>query len=286
MSRLRASLDDILWGPESGARLLFVHSALALLIGLRVGLGSYRQLAGTPDALFDPVPILAWLPSMPSSSVFVALQVVGVVAAILAVIRRQPRIAFAIAWLCYLILAGLRGSRGKVLHNDLLLLWASVPFLLAPLSAAWSDREDRREHGWPIRASMVISALVYFLAGYHKVRRSGLEWAIGDNVRYVMLWGPSIGAAKWDAMATWIGEHLWAARATGAFILAFELSFPIVLLRRVLQPLYALVAVALHVTTWLFLGLDYWAWALTVLVLFVNWPRVLDRMRKPSLTPG
>lgn len=279
MSRWRAVVDDALWGPEPGRRVLFAQTALAALIGLRVALGSYRQLAGTPGPLFDPVPILAWAPSMPPGWGFVALQVVGAAAALLAVLRRWPRVAFAVAWLCYLVLAGLRGSRGKVLHNDLLLLWTAVPFLLAPVSLRWSDRRPRRDLGWPLRAATVIAALIYFLAGYHKLRRSGLDWAIGDNVRYVMLWGPSVGAAKWDAMATWIGEHLWAANATGTFILAFELTFPIVLLKRWLQPAYALVAVALHVTTWLFLGLDYWAWALTVLILFVDWPGLVDRVR-------
>lgn len=274
-----ARVEDVLFGPEPGRRLLFVHAGLAALIGLRVALGSYRQLADTPDALFEAVPVLGWAPGMPPAWLFVAIQVVGVVAAVAAVVRWKPRVGFALAWLCYLVLAGFRGSRGKVLHNDLLLLWTAVPFLLAPVSARWSDREPRRSTGWPLRSAMAIAALVYFLAGYHKVRRSGLDWAIGDNVRYVMLWGPSVGAAQWDAMATWIGEHLWAAKATGAFILAFEVTFPVVLLKRALQPLYALVAVALHVTTWLFLGLDYWAWAVTVLLLFVDWPRLYDGIR-------
>lgn len=286
MSRWREALDDLLFGPEPGRRVLFVQTALALLIGARVALGSYRQLADTPGPLFDPVPILAWAPSMPPAWGFVALQVVGTVAAVLAAARRWPRVTFALAWLCYLVLAGFRGSRGKVLHNDLLLLWTAVPFLLASVRLRWDQRQPRRDHGWPLRAAWVIAALIYFFAGYHKLRRSGLDWAIGENVRYVMLWGPSVGAAKWDAMATWIGEQLWAARATGAFILAFELTFPIVLVKRWLQPPYALVAVALHVTTFLFLGLDYWAWAITVLVLFVDWPRLVDRVRQAEPASG
>jgi hypothetical protein len=267
----------VLWGPGTGARLLLVHTALSALIGLRIVLGSYRQLAGLPDPLFDPVPFLAWLPGMPEAWAFVALQVVGGVAAVAAVLRRRPRLAFAVAWVCFLVLAGLRGSRGKVLHNDLLLLWTSAPFLLAPVAVTWRDRAQRRDHGWPVRAAMVIAALIYFFAGYHKVRRSGLDWAIGDNVRYVMLWGPTVGAPKWDALATWVGERLWASKATGAFILTFELTFPLALLWRRLQPLYALIAVALHVTTYLLLGLDYWAWAGTVLILFVDWPSLWDR---------
>jgi hypothetical protein len=274
-------VDDALFGPEAGARLLFVHTALAALIGLRIVLGPYRQLAGMPDALFEPVDVLSFLGGMPPLWVITTLQVVGGLAALAAILRRQPRLAFGVAWVCYLVLAGLRGSRGKVLHNDLLLLWVTVPFLLAPIEARWTDREPRRRTGWPIRSAMVIAALVYALAGYHKLRRSGLDWAIGDNVRWVMLWGPTIGEAKWHSFAEWVGEHWWAYKGTGAFILAFELTFPLALVWRRLQPGYAVVGVSLHVATYLFLGLDYWAWALTILILFIDWPALMAR-RTPT----
>jgi hypothetical protein len=280
VTRVRARIDDVLFGPGTGARLLVVHTGLAALILVRVVLGPYRPLAGTPDALWDPVPILGFLHSAPPTALIVALQAIGGLAAVAAVLRRHPRVAFAVAWLCYLALAGIRGSRGKVLHNDLLLLWVCVPFLLAPVRVALSDRTPRREHGWPVRSAMAIAALIYFLAGYHKLRRSGLDWAIGDNVRYVMLWGPAIGRAKWDALAHWVAERDWASRGTGAFILTFELTFPLALLWRRLQPLYAVVAVALHVATYLFLGLDYWAWALTASLLFVDWTPVVSRLAR------
>jgi hypothetical protein len=282
MSRLRGWLDDALWGPETASRLVVVHVGLSALIGLRIVLGSYRQLADTPSALVDPVSILEWLDRMPSAEVIVVIQVVGGLAAMAAVMRRQPRLAFAVAWLCYLVLAGLRSSRGKVLHNDLLLLWASAPFLLAPVAVDMRDRVARNRYGWPIRVAMVITALVYFFAGYHKLRRSGIDWVLGDNMRYVLLWGPSIGHAQWEDLARWVGEHLWAAKASGAFIFGLEITFPVVLVVRRLQAWYALAVLFLHVTTWFVLGLDYWAWAATVSLLFIDWPSVAGRVRRLS----
>jgi hypothetical protein len=275
-----ARLEDIVFGPEPGRRVLFVHGALAALIGLRVALGSYRQLADTPGPLFDPVPLLGWMPSMPPAWVILTIQVIGTVAAVAAVARRHPRVAFGLAWACYLVLAGIRGSRGKVLHNDLLLLWSAVPFLLAPVELAWRDRTPRRDQGWPLRAAQVIAALIYWFAGYHKLRRSGISWAVGDNVKYVMLWGPSVGAAMWDGLADWVAANGWAYRFTGILILACELTFPVVLVKRGWQPIWAAVAVALHVGTYLMLGLDYWAWACTVALLFVDWPGVVDRFQR------
>jgi hypothetical protein len=184
-----------------------------------------------------------------------------------------------VAWVCYLVLAGLRGSRGKVLHNDLLLLWASAPFLLAPVAVDRRDRVPRRRYGWPIRVSTVIIALIYCLAGYHKLRRSGPEWAFGDNMRYLMLWGPSIGQAQWPDLARWVGEHIWAARASGVFILGLEVTFPIVLVVPRARVWYALAAAFLHVMTWFVLGLDYWAWAVTVPLVLIDWPAAADSVR-------
>ena len=283
-ARLRAALDDALWGPETALRLLVVYVGLAALIGVRIAAGSYRQLADTPAALVEPVPFLWFLDTMPSAEVFVAIQVVGTLAAAAAVaaalLRRRPQLAFALAWVCYLVLAGLRGSRGKVLHNDLLLLWVSAPFLLAPTVRDVRDRIPRRRWGWPIRVAIVITALVYFFAGYHKLRRSGLEWAYGDNMRYLTLWGPSIGSPGWPGLARWVGDNVWVARASGAFILGVELTFPVVIFWRRTRVLYAAAALFLHATTWLLLGLDYWAWALAVPLVLVDWPDVVARARR------
>jgi hypothetical protein len=63
------------------------------------------------------------------------------------------------------------------------------------------------------------------------------------------------------------------------FILGFELTFPVVILLRWTRALYAAGAVFLHVSTWLLLGLDYWAWAITVPLVLIDWPAAVDRLR-------
>jgi hypothetical protein len=279
--RMKAWLDRTLWGPEAAQRLRFVHTGLAVLIGVRIAVGPYRHLAGTPAALVDPVAVLFWLRGMPSADVIVAIQLVGAVAAVAAAVRWRTRLTFAVAWVCYLVLAGLRGSRGKVLHNDLLLLWVSAPFLLAPLEAAWHDRQPSRRWGWPIRVGTVITVLIYFAAGYHKLRRSGPSWAFGDNMHYVLLWGPSVGQPGWAAFAHWMADRAWAAKLAAIGILGVELSFPLALVWRRLLPCFAVAAVALHAGTYLLLGLDYWAWMIAVPLLLVDWPALVGR---PGIT--
>jgi hypothetical protein len=126
---------------------------------------------------------------------------------------------------------------------------------------------------------MVIIALVYFFAGYHKLRRSGLGWVFGDNMRYVMLWGPRIGSPAWGGLARTVGENIWLARGSAAFILGLEISFPMILFVRRLRPVYAIATMLLHIGTWFLLGLDYWAWALVVPLVLIDWPEAYAWLR-------
>jgi hypothetical protein len=271
-------LDDILFGPESPARMWFVHVGLAALIGLRVALGPYRQLAGQPAALFRPVPFLAWLDRMPPMEVILAVQIVGAVAALLAVLGRRRRLMFAVAWVAFLVLAGLRASRGKILHNDLLLLLASTPFLLAPAVDTPSSRTPARRFGWPVRSALALVAASYFFTGYWKLRTSGLEWVTGDNMRWILV---DVKDTSWrlEGFSLTVAGSPWFWRPTAAAILAFEITFPVVLFWPRIRPLFAVGAIALHALTRFTLGLDYWSYAAVAVLLLIDWPRVWDRIR-------
>jgi hypothetical protein len=286
---IRRSLDDALFGPESAARLVATHSALAALIAIRIAVTPFVRFTDLPDDLVDPVPILRLLHGMPAASVIVALQVLGCLAAIAAAVRYKPRATFATAWVCYLLLAGLRASRGKVLHNDLLLLWVAAVFLLAPIVADRRDRTPSRRYGWPVRTATAMIALIYWFAAYEKLRRSGPGWVFGDNMTYVMRWAPIAGEPNAPALTRWVADHGVVAHLSAGGILVLELLFPIVIFWRRVRPWFAAAAVAVHVTTWLLLGLDYWVWAATVPIVLIDWPDLVGRRRRelrPAVTRG
>jgi len=122
---------------------------------------------------------------------------------------------------------------------------------------------------------------VYFLAGVQKLRHSGLDWVFSDNMRWVLYAGAASGRAPTTVIARAIADQVWLATFTAGCILAFELSAPLWLASRRGRLWFLAGAVALHVGTWLTLGLDYWAWILTVAVLTVPW----DELRGRSLSP-
>ncbi len=254
--------------------------ALAALIGARIALGPYLRLAGQPPALFRPVSFLRVLDAMPGPLVILAWQAVGTLAAALAVAGWRRRATFPVAWVCLLVLAGLRSSRGKFLHNDTLLLLAAVPFLLAP-AARWQDRHSRDSprFGWPVRTAAVVVAGAYFFSGLAKLAHSGPAWVTTDNLRFVLYEAVGNGKVTFPDVPGWLADQAGLTHWLAAGVLLFELTFPIVLFAggRRTPAVYAAGAAALHAGTWLALGLDYWTWAAVAGVVLVDWTPLVER---------
>jgi len=141
-------LDD---EPVAAARygpaelLATVRVALAVVLGLRLALSPFAAAVGQPDVLWRPRGTGLVFSSPPPVALVVALQVVGAAGAAL-FLRRRRLAPLVVAWGCLLLLAGLRTSLGKILHNDVLLLLAAGPLLLAGNIPPESE-PDRRLHG-------------------------------------------------------------------------------------------------------------------------------------------
>lgn len=274
--------DAWLFAPGSELQLTAVITGLAALVAVQLAFFPWEQLAQLPGGLFRPVPVLFFLHSMPPPGVIVALQMAGVAAAGLAVAGWRRPVTFALAWLPYLVLAGLRASRGKIQHNDLLLLIACVPFLLAPptraLHRAAADRSAR--WGWPGRTALTFVAAAYFFTGLRKLTLSGFAWVTSDNMRWILYAGAT-SKAKLPAVALFVADRPWVAHVVAAGVMAFELCFPLALLHRRARPALVVLAFAFHGGTWLALGLDYWKYAFVVGLLLVDWAPPIVRLREP-----
>jgi hypothetical protein len=125
---------------------------------------------------------------------------------------------------------------------------------------------------------MLAIALGYLVAGLHKVAGSGgLGWASSDNMRW-LLYVASDDQGH-NGAALWIAEHPWAAHAGAYGLLATECLFFTVLFAPILRWIFVPAVIALHAGTWIALRLDYSAWPLCVMVVFVTWPTVVERVR-------
>ena len=261
-----------------------VVTGLAALIGVQLAFFPWSELAELPPSLFRPVPVLAFLDAMPSAGVIVAIQAIGIGAAVLAAVGWRRPVTFFLAWLPYLVLAALRASRGKIQHNDLLLLIAAVPFLLAP-ATRWLSRASSapsRRWGWPISTALTFVAGAYFFTGLRKLLVSGIAWVTSDNMRWILYAGAN-GKAKVPEVALFIADRPWLAHLVAAGVMAYELGFPFLLASRRTRPALVVLAFAFHGGTWLALGLDYWKYAAVVTLLLVDWHRLALRLRRDRM---
>jgi len=269
-----------LFSPGSELQLTAVVTGLAVLIGVQLAFFPWTELAQLPQGLFRPVPVLFFLHAMPPAGVIVVLQVVGVCAAVLAAVGWRRPTTFLVAWLPYLALAGLRASRGKIQHNDLLLLVGSVPFLLAP-ATRWLGRAATARSarwGWPVHTALTFVAGSYFFTGLRKLTLSGIAWVTSDNMRWILYAGAN-SKAKVPAVAMFIANRPWLAHLSAAYVMGFELAFPLLLLNRRIWPAVVAMAFVFHGGTWMMLGLDYWKYAYVVMLLLVDWTPLVLRLR-------
>ena len=204
-----------------------------------------------------------------------ALQSAGVAGALLVLARRgRSDIGFVVTWTALVLLAGVQTSGGKILHNDVLILLACIPFLFPCRPVGTSDEQGRDlVEGWQRRTAMTVVALAYLLTGLMKLRHSGLGWVLSDNLRWVLYAGANRPGSVLPEVGRAIAGQLWLTMAIAGASLATEVLFPLALVWRRTRRALAAGVIALHVAVFLFLGLDYWTWVATVVVLFMFEPR-------------
>ncbi|MGH2786211.1 MAG: hypothetical protein ACRDJ1_13195 [Actinomycetota bacterium] len=273
-------------------RLAFLRIGLCAVLTLRLMRGIFLDLAGQPDALFEPRSFMNLLGSQPSRGAVLAIQVAGLVAGVCATIGLYARTTLPVAWAASVFLNAMVTSNGKIMHNDVMLLLALVPLLAAPVSDAWSIDARRRgirppgavAYGWPVRTAMIVVAGGYFFTGLAKLVHSGPAWFTSDNLRWV-LYISSDSQGTPNDLALFVADRAWLAHLMAFGTLALEGSFPVLLFRPRLAMPYAFGAAGLHAGIWLTMRLNYVVWAATALIVLVDWPEILVRERLQPRRP-
>ena len=264
----------------SAKRVAIVRSALCALLAWRLLEGPWQDVAGRADGLYRPVSVMHLIPSMPGETVATVAMVVGVAAAVVAAFGRWLRLTLPVALAAAILLNAMWSSTGKIMHNNVLLVLCLIPFAAAAFSSTHRRLKEAppgesEAYGWPLWLAMVAVAGAYFFAGAVKLWHSGLDWVTSENMRWV-LYAASDKQADPNGLALFVADHPLLAHGLAGATLLVELTFPIVLVWATARWVYVPAAVLLHLGIYLTMGLDYWAQALTVVVVFVDWDRVFS----------
>ena len=162
--------------------------------------------------------------------------------------------------------------------RDALLVLCLAVIIAAGRAAGdvWALRAPNRtafgvRYGWPIRTAMVVIVLAYFFAGFQKWRYSGFGWFTTDDLRWILY-----AQRHPNGVALFIADRPLLAHLFAACALLLETCFPLVLFVRAARWLLIPGVVAMHVSIQVALGLDYSAQWLTLVIVFVDWPVVVD----------
>jgi hypothetical protein len=279
--------DRWLFAPGDPRRLAALRIGLCLVVAARVARPLFADLAGQPEPLFRPRSFMHLLDAMPGSGTVRTVQVATIVFLLVAATGLVSRVTLPLGWAGAVFLFGMETSLGKVVHHDVLPLLAMIPLLPAPTGEAWAlgaprlPRAPSARMGWPVRTAGVVVAGVYLIAGLSKLTFTGPEWVLGDNLRNILY--AASDAHGGIQMAIFVADRPWLASTIAGSALAFELTLWVALVRPRLGPFFALWAAALHTGIWLTIGINYVSWALTVVVVFIDWPAVLERASPSSV---
>lgn len=286
-----------MFGAEDARRLASMRIGLCGLLALRLATTDFRVVAAQPRALFQPVSYMRLLGHMPSQGVAGTLQVVGVAAALVAASGLALRASLSTTIVCSLVLNGMLNSTGRVIVGDAMLTLCLLVLLAAGSAAgdAWTVHLPRRRavaappdgprYGWPVRTAMVTVALTIFFTGFQKLRYSGLAWVTSNNLRWI-LYAASDSSAHANLIALFIARRAWLAHLCAAGTVVLETGFPLVLFKPRLRWLFIPGMVTLHVAVRLAMGLDYTPQALTVVIVFVDWPVAVAWVRSQLFGEG
>jgi hypothetical protein len=261
--------------------------------------GAYSRVFWMPIWLFDTLRLgplspyaLEWVQSIWKLSL--GLSAAGLLA----------RPAMTVAFVAGAYLMGLPQNFGQTQHFDALVVFASGALAVSRAADAcsvdaWLASRRRRaigahttdapadrgpaddpEYTWPIRFVWVMMSLIFCAAGISKLRHSGLEWILSDNLSLLLLrqqYHLSDGEplTNWGI---WVAHHGGLARVMAACSVSVETLFPLALFNRRARLVLVPAGLAFLVGIRVLMGPTFEQFMLCY-VFWVPWHRVLYNAR-------
>jgi len=180
---------------------------------------------------------------------------------------------------------------GKVNHYHHLLWFAAIlaasrcgdAFSCDALIAAWR-RADRgiidpprvsQMYALPLRFVWLLIGMIYFFAGFWKFWSGGVDWALSENLKFVMY-------QKWTELGGWtpffrIDQYPFLYKAAALGTIVFEISFVFLLFSRRLRFLAPVGGIVFHTMTEVFMRISFSS-LIRCYVVFFDWNAIFRRV--------
>lgn len=246
---------------------------------IRPWVGIHGQL---PTELYEPLFIVRFLPvPAPTPLGVVVLEGALIVATLLALTGRWPRVSGAFVFFLYLGWMLTAFSYGKVDHDNVAFLVA-LAVLPTVGKARWGDGQADEASGWAIRCIQIAVVMTYFASVFAKLRFGGVNWVTGSTFMRAVL-------KRGTSLAEPLAGYPLVLKAGQVALVVLELLSPLLLVRGRIGRLMLGAVLAFHVITFLGIRIMFWPHVLCLLSFLplerMN-PRAWLRSRLPALASG
>lgn len=277
--------------PESNAagrlglyRIIFALFALWSVSG---NSGNFSKMAELPQSSWHPVFSVIWLQSPPPAWIMKACLLLVIFSLVWLLFGYKTRWATLIYMVSAVFLASINFSFGKIDHSDTF-LFCYIPFMM--LIYDWgqtysvdrllrlqrgetvpSPTEDSWQHGWTIKATIFLFAILFGTAGYIKAILG--DWLSEPKILPYWLYEEGNASQNNPFYFTFLVTPLLYNGARFS-VLCFESFFPLSLLHRKLRTFFVAGAIFFHTGTGIFMGI-YFVPMYIAYAIFIDWQWLL-----------
>ena len=132
--------------------------------------------------------------------------------------------------------------------------------------------------GWPIKLIQWFFVLMYASAVWSKLSASGLDWANGFTLQYVL----ARDALRWDnPLGYWLSQHHILILLAQYGVLLFQATFALAVIFRKLRWIYVPAGLCLHIGIYLTLTAPFFQW-IALYAVFIPWAEALRLLQARS----
>lgn len=243
-----------------------------------------HEWALVSEVFYRPIELFRWthLPVLPAGALQ-ALEVIWKVSLATSALGIRTRASTWVAFLLGAYLAGIPNNFGKTHHSEaVLVLILGVMAIARPGDALSVDAWRRPgrtpsdgEYRWPIQLTRVLLVCVFVGAGISKLRTSGLDWVLSDNMRLLLIRHHLSHAPPTD-LGLGVASHPTLSVAVAAGALAVELGLPLALISARARAVLIPALLAMQVGIWLLMGVLFLPF-LAAYPFWLPWDRILPR---------
>ena len=132
-----------------------------------------------------------------------------------------------------------------------------------------------RVYALPLRFVWMLMGIIYFFTGFWKVWETGVDWALSDNLKFIMY-------AKWLDRGGWtpvfrIDEYPFLYKLAAVGTIAFEMSFILLIFSKRFRLLAPIGGLFFHTMTAVFMRISFRS-LVRCYVVFFDWHAMLSRI--------